>query len=82
MRSVANSLLPAGMVRPDALGRALVLGHAGVTTHTNDRLRMAVASGTLDRIGDAILPFIERSDDAESASDDLARFIALCAASA
>jgi hypothetical protein len=82
VRSVANSLLPAGLVRPDALGRALVLGHAGVTTHTNDRLRMAVASGTLDRIGDAILPFIERSDDAESASDDLARFIALCAASA
>ena len=78
VRSVANSLL-GGIVHPESLGKALVLGHAGVTTR---KQRLAVASGMLSIIGDVLLPFVERSDDVEGTIDGLARFIALCAASA
>jgi hypothetical protein len=81
VRSVANLLL-AGIVHADALGRALVLGHAGLTTRSNRRQWLAVASGTLDRISDSVMPFVERSDHVEGTIDGLARFIAHCAASA
>lgn len=82
VRSVANKLMGDGAVtKAGALFRALILSHAGTTMKSNRRQRVALVSHMLDVINETLLPFTEKSGDSEM-TNQLAEFVALCAASA
>jgi len=82
VRNVANKLLGDGAVtKAGALFRALILSHAGTTMKSNRRQRVALVSHMLDVINETIMPFVEKSGDSEM-TNNLADFVAMCAASA
>lgn len=82
VRNVATMLLSDGTVtNAGALFRSLILSHAGTTMRSNRRQRVALVSHMLDLINETLLPFVEKRGDSEM-TNNLAEFVAMCAASA